>query len=96
MIGDEKDGIFITEKIVTKWKYRIVTYVGPVFYHALIRLPQHDTIAITDEVGFTYSPKVGNVTVSPINWNWFDTGTLEIIFNDNSEFIWTSEANNLT
>lgn len=96
LIGEEKNGIFITEKIVTKFKYRIVVYVGPVQYRALIRLPQHDTITITDEVGFTYSPKVGNVQVNPINWNYFDYGTLEIVFNDNSEFIWTSEANNLT
>ena len=96
MVGDEKDGIFIAEKIVTKFKFRIVTYVGPVLYRSLIRLPQHDTITITDEVGFTYSPQAGNLQVNPINWNQFDYGTLEIIFNDNSEFIWTSEANNLT
>lgn len=96
MVGEEKDGIFIAEKIVTKFKFRIVTYVGPVFYRALIRLPQHDTITITDEVGFTYSPAAGNLQVSPISWNAFDYGTLEIVFNDDSEFIWTSEANNLT
>jgi hypothetical protein len=96
MIGDEKNGIFIAEKIVTKYNFRIITYISPVFYRGLIRLPQHDTVSITDEVGFVHTPAVGNIQVSPINWNWFDTGTVEIIFNNNSEFIWTSETNNLS
>jgi hypothetical protein len=95
MIGDEKNGIFIAEKIVSKINLRIIAYISPVFYRGLIRLPQHDIISITDEVGFVYTPAVGNVTVSPINWNWFDAGTVEIVFNDNSEFIWVSETNNL-
>ena len=95
-VGEEKNGIFIAEKIVTKYKYRIVIYVGPVLYRSLIRLPQHDTISITDEVGFTYTPCVGNIRVNPVNWNWFDTGTLEIVFNDNDEFVWTSENKNLS
>lgn len=95
-IGDEKDGIFIAEKIITKFKFRIITYVGPVQYRSLIRLPQHDHITITDEVGFTYSPRVGNIKVNPINQLYFDTGALEITFNDNSEWVWTSEKNNLT
>jgi hypothetical protein len=96
LIGEEKNGIFIAEKIVTKYKFRIVTYCGPVQYRGLIRLPQHDTITITDEVGFTHSPSVGNIQVNPINWNWFDTGTVEISFNDNSEFVWVSDTNNLS
>jgi hypothetical protein len=96
MVGEEKNGIFIAEKIVTKYNYRIVAYISPVFYRGLIRLPQHDAISITDEVGFVYTPAVGNIEVRPVNWNWFDTGTVEIIFNDNSEFIWVSDTNNLS
>jgi hypothetical protein len=95
-IGEEKNGIFIAEKIITKYNHRIITYISPVFYRSLIRLPQHDTISITDEVGFVYVPAVGNIKVKPINWNWFDTGTVEISFNDNSEFIWVSDTNNLS
>jgi hypothetical protein len=96
LVGEEKNGIFIAEKIVTKYNHRIVAYVSPVFYRALIRLPQHDTISITDEVGFVYTPAVGNIAVNPVNWNWFDTGTVEIVFNNNDEFVWTSETNNLS
>lgn len=96
MVGEEKNGIFIAEKIVTKYNHRIITYISPVFYRGLIRLPQHDTISIIDEVGFVYTPAVGNIEVKPINWNWFDTGTVEITFNDNSEFIWVSDTNNLS
>ena len=96
MVGEEKNGIFITEKIVTKYNYRIIAYISPVFYRGLIRLPQHDDISITDDVGFVYAPAVGNIDVRPVNWNWFDTGTVEIVFNDNSEFIWVSDTNNLS
>jgi hypothetical protein len=96
LIGDEKNGIFITEKIVTKYNHRILTQISPVFYRGLIRLPQHDDISITDEVGFVYTPAIGNLQVKPINWNWFDTGTVEITFNDNSEFVWVSDTNNLS
>ena len=93
---EEKNGISIIEKIVTKFKFRLYVHVGRELYRALIRLPQHDTITITDEVGNIYTPKIGNVWVNPINWNTFDTGTLEILWNDNSEFVWVSNNANLT
>jgi hypothetical protein len=94
-VGEEKNGIWIAEKIVTKYKYRIIANVGRELYKALLRLPQHDTITITDEVGNTYSPKPGNIWVSPANWIYYDICRLEIQFNDNTEFIWTSENNNI-
>ncbi len=95
-VGEEKNGIWIAEKIITKYKYRIIANVGRELYKALLRLPQHDTITITDEVGNTYSPKPGNIWVSPANWIYYDICRLEIQFNDNTEFIWTSENNNIT
>jgi len=95
-VGEEKNGIFIAEKIITKYKYRIIANVGRELYKALIRLPQHDTISITDEVGNVYSPKVGNIQVIPANWIYYDVCRLEIIFNDNTEYVWTSENNNIT
>lgn len=95
-VGEEKNGIFVAEKIITKYKYRIIANVGRELYKALIRLPQHDTISITDEVGNVYVPKVGNVQVIPANWIYYDVCRLEIIFNDNTEYVWTSENNNIT
>ena len=95
-VGEEKNGIFITEKLVTKYKYKIIANIGRQLYTALMRLPQHDTITITDEVGNVYTPKIGNIWVSQPNWIFYDVCRLEIQFNDNSEFVWTSENNNLT
>jgi hypothetical protein len=95
-VGEEKNGIWIAEKIITKYKYRIIANVGRELYQALLRLPQHDTITITDEVGNVYTPKVGNIWVSQPNWIYYDICRLEIQFNDNEEFIWTSENNNIT
>lgn len=96
LTGVEKNGIFIAEKIVTKFEFRIIARIGREFYRGLVRLPQHDTIIITDEVGNTYNPKPGNITVNPVSWEWFDTGNCEIIFNDNNSIVWTSTINNLT
>jgi len=95
-VGEEKNGIFITEKIITKYKYRIIANIGRELYKALLRLPQHDSITITDDVGNTYTPAVGNVQVIPANWIYYDVCRIEIIFNDNTEYIWTSENNNIT
>jgi hypothetical protein len=95
-IGEEKNGIFIAEKIVTKFKFRILAYIGRELYRALIRLPQHDDIDIIDEVGNIYSPAVGNIQVNPVNWLNFDYGQTEILFNNNEEIVWLSNNSNLT
>ncbi|MFA5727287.1 MAG: hypothetical protein WC886_06575, partial [Saccharofermentanaceae bacterium] len=71
-VGEEKNGIFVAEKIVTKYKYKIIANIGRQLYTALMRLPQHDTISITDEVGNVYTPKVGNIWVSQPNWIFYD------------------------
>lgn len=88
--GEEKDGIFIPEKIVTKYTYSIVAYVTRAMHRCLIRLPQHDTITITDELGNTYTPDPGNVTIES-DWVFYDICKLTIKFNDgaNSQFSWT-------
>lgn len=91
-IGEEKDGIFIAEKITTKFIYSIIAYISRGLYNCLVRLPQHDTITITDEVGNTYTPNVGNIIVAPAEWSYFDVCRLKIDFNDNenSSFTWTN------
>jgi hypothetical protein len=91
-IGEEKDGIFIAEKITTKFIYSIIAYITRSLYNCLARLPQHDTITITDEVGNTYTPSVGNIIVSPGEWSYFDVCRLTINFNDGeqSSFSWTN------
>lgn len=95
-VGEEKDGVFLTEKIVTKYIYRIIAYVTRAMYRCLIRLPQHDSITITDEVGNSYTPSVGNVQVTgePAA---HETMKVTIRFNDgdNSAFGWTYDMSNL-
>ena len=93
-VGDEKDGIFISEKTSTQYLYRIVDYINRSLFEALIKLPQHDTVTITDEVGNEYSPAVGNINVS-MEWDTFDTGTVTIEFNDGS-FVRTENSTDLT
>jgi hypothetical protein len=89
--GEEKDGVFIAEKIVSKLSYSIICYVSRSMYQCLSRLPIHDTVTITDEVGNTYTPSVGNIIVDQPEWITFDTAKVTIKFNDNSntQFSWT-------
>ncbi len=93
-VGDEKDGLFIAEKVVSQQIYRIIDYINRSLFEALIRLPQHSTITITDEAGHEYTPNIGNIRVS-IEWDTFDTGTVIIAFNDGS-FVWTENADDIT
>jgi hypothetical protein len=91
-VGEERDGIFIAEKIVSKYIYSLIAYVSRGLYSCLMRLSQHDTITITDEVGNTYTPAVGNIIVEPPEWTTYETCKLVIKFNDgeNSSFGWVS------
>jgi hypothetical protein len=97
-VGEEKNGIFQTEKLVTKYIYRISTYISRAMHAVLCRLPQHTSIVITDEVGNTYSPAVGNLQITTMEWSSFETGHIVINFNDgaNTAFEWTYDMANLT
>ena len=96
-VGEEKDGEFITEKLVTKYLFRISDYVNRALHRCLMRLCQHDTITITDEVGNTYAPDVGNimVTAEPAA---FEVMKVTLQFNDgeNTAFKWTYNMANMT
>jgi len=81
-VGEEKDGEFIAEKLVIKYLFRISDYVGRALHRVLVRLPQHDTITITDEVGNTYTPAVGNAILSTSDWLNFETCHIVIQFNE--------------
>ena len=93
-VGDEKDGLFIAEKVVTQYLYKIVDYINRSLFEALIRLPQHDSITIIDEVGNQYTPNIGNIFISA-EWSVFDICTFTILFNDGS-FVWTENSDNIT
>ncbi|KKL62024.1 hypothetical protein LCGC14_2189390, partial [marine sediment metagenome] len=93
-VGQEKDGVFIAEKIITQYKYRIIDYLNRSLFEGLIRLPQHKTITIIDEVGNEYTPDIGNVLVSA-EWGTFDTGDVLIEWNDGS-FVWVDNAEDIT
>ena len=97
-IGEERDGVFIPEKIVTKYIYRISTYISRALHRVLMRLPQHDSITITDEVGNNYTPAVGNLNILQMDWTHFETGHMIIGFNDgaNTAFDWTYDMADLT
>ena len=81
-VGEEKDGRFIAEKIVTKYMMRISDYVGRALHRVLVRLPQHDTITITDDVGNVYTPAVGNATIPTSDWVAYDVCHIVIQFNE--------------
>ncbi len=97
-VGEEKDGEYIPEKLVTKFIFKIIAFINKALYRVLIRLPQHDTITITDEVGNVYAPDAGNIEVLSPDWNTFDTAKLTIQFNDgeNTAFKWTKNMANMT
>ena len=97
-IGEEKDGLFIPEKVVTKYLYRISDYVGRALHRVLLRLPQHDDITITDEVGNEYTPGVGNIAITAADWVNFDVCHMVIQFNDGADtaFIWTEDMADMT
>ena len=81
-VGEEKDGVFIAEKLVTKYLFRISDYVSRALHRVLVRLPQHDSITITDEVGNVYTPAVGNAIIQTSDWVSFETCHIVIQFND--------------
>lgn len=95
-IGEEKDGVFISEKLVSKFIYKVIAYVSHAMYRVLVRLPQHDSITITDEVGNTYTPSVGNISVAA-DYPSHETVKVTIRFNDGarSAFSWTYGMDNL-
>jgi len=95
-IGEEKNGIFIAEKIVNKFKFKIFVTMGRELYRAVVRIPLHDDIDIIDEVGNTYSPAVGNIWVNALSWPGFDYVQVEILFNDNNEIYYVSNNANFT
>ncbi len=93
-VGEEKNGVFIPEKIITQYKYKIIDYINRSLFEGLIRLPQHDSLTIIDEVGNEYTPDTGNIEVG-IDWTTFDTGTVTILFNDGS-FVRTENSEDIT
>jgi hypothetical protein len=90
-VGEEKDGIFVAEKTVSKLINTIIAYVPRGLYKCLVRLPQHDSITITDEVGDTFTPAIGNIIVEPASWDYYETCKIKITFNDGAytAFVWT-------
>jgi hypothetical protein len=93
-VGDEKNGVFVAEKLVRKYSRSIVSYESRSMYNALSLLKHHDTIKILDEEGVEYTPSVGNVDVS-MDWNTFDTGSLRIVWNETGD-VWTNSMSNIT
>ena len=96
-VGDEKDGIFNVEKIVTKYIYRISTYINRAMHRVLSRISQHSSVTITDEVGNTYTPSIGNIRMEA-DQPHFETTHAVISFNDgeNTAFDWTYDMENMT
>jgi len=92
-IGEEKNGVFIAEKIVDKYVYNVVSYASRATFNAMRILPLHDNIQIFDEIGNRYRPDQGNVRVG-VEWNTFDTHTLRIEFNEDNP-VWTNNADNI-
>ena len=48
-IGTARDGYFFTEKVVTKKGYKLIFYAPEFMSDAMVLLPSHDTIYLTDK-----------------------------------------------
>jgi hypothetical protein len=94
-VGGEKNGEFKAEKIVSKYVRSIVSYESRSMYNALRMLPLHSSVKILTEDGVEYTPAVGNITVPPIDWGTFDTGTLRIEWNEVGQQ-WTNSMDNIS
>jgi len=92
--GDEKNGVFVAEKLVSKYTRSAVSYETRAMYNALRLLPLHSTIKILCEDGIEYTPAVGNVEIQ-MDWDTFDTGTLRIAWNETGQQ-WTNSMDNIT
>ena len=99
-VGEEKDGVFIAEKITATPRQRIVAYITRSTYEGLLSLPLHDTITIWDEVGNKYLVggaalrAAGNIEVN-FDFTTFEVGTLEILFTESSYYE-TENIDNIT
>lgn len=94
LIGTEKDGVYIAEKLIAVYKYKIVDWIGRTLYRCLHRLSLHDDIAIIDTVGNQYD--VGHdATVDPVEWEYWEVGKLVIRFNDGGS-VFEGNAANMT
>ena len=92
-VGNEKNGKFEAEKLVSKYTQSLISYESRSTYNALRLLPLHSTIKILDEVGHEHTPAVGNVEVA-IDWDTFDTGSLRISWNEDGT-VWTNSSDNI-
>ena len=93
-VGQEKNGIFIPEKLIATPRERIIDYVPRSTYQGLIPLPLSDSILIWDEVGNKYTVSEGNIEVN-FDFTQFEIGTLEILFTESS-YYWTENIDNAT
>ena len=92
-VGDDKNGSFVAEKLVSKYSRSVVAYVSRALHNALRLLPLHSTVKILNEAGVEYTPTVGNINVG-MDWDTFDTGTLKIVWNE-TNVAWTNSSDNI-
>ena len=93
-VGEELDGVFISEQLNSTYIFQVVDYVSRSMYNGMQYLFMHDSITITDEVGNEYTPGVGNGRVG-MDWGTFDTGSLRVEFNDGS-MTWVNDQADIT
>jgi len=93
-VGNDKNGKFEAEKLVSKYTQSVISYESRSMYNALRLLPLHTTIKILDEVGHEHTPDVGNVQVMP-DWKTFDTCSLKILWNEDGT-VWTNSSDNIS
>lgn len=91
--GNDKNGDFVAEKMVSKYTRSVVSYESRSMYNALRMLPLHSSVKILTETGVEYTPSVGNINVG-IDWNTFDTGSLRIAWNETGH-VWTNSMDNI-
>ena len=93
-IGDELDGQFIDEKVISRFVYKMKLHVNKFIYRGLQLLRGHSSITITDKDGNQYTPL--NIEVDPPNWNG-ERGLCEIRFTTSEDiFINARTEDNIT
>jgi hypothetical protein len=88
--GEEKDGVHVPEKIVSRHTHKLKIHVDRGLHRALQTLPLHSTVTITDQGGSEYTAL--NIDVGDPTW-YPKRGLMDVTFTTESDVFVRSQAN---
>ncbi len=92
LVGDERNGVFIPESVVTLPVYKLIDWMGPEMMKVMKMIPGHGTVTVTDDLLNTYSPDNIELNVEQVGYDVFK---VEFSFTDN-EVVNTLNQTNIT